>query len=188
MENLTEPSAVADKPAPKPAAEAGQQFVTTATGVKQTLCPPNAPQYDPTWFDERERYLLTRGWEREEVNAGLPTYRDPKGSRLRGEMRHVADLPNKGDDLHKTKPVYQFHVPATTYSYTLEEALDMQRRRDVTGGDGPTPLERLGACEDRCNDLEEKLERIRARLNMLLKAHPISLEGLKLGLRELIGE
>ena len=161
--------------------------ITTPSGVKQVLCPPEVPAYNPQWLNEREQYLYSRGWEKEAAQSGLPTFRDPKGSRLGGEVREVNQIPVRGDDLRKTEPVRQMHLPPATYSFTLEEAMEIQRRRDAHGDNGPTPLERLGTCEQRCNLLERELDQTRARIRTLLTAHPISLEGLKLGLRELIG-
>lgn len=154
--------------------------------AKQTVCPPDVPQYNPEWIDQREKYLLGRGWERDHA-TGLPTYRDPKGSKLAGEMRVVGMLPVKGDDLRKEEPLRQMHVSAHSYSFMLEEALDMQRRRDATGDDGPSPLDRLASCEDRCNELSRQLEQFKGRVQAILSTHHITFEGMKLGLRELIG-
>ena len=167
--------------------ETVSEFVTTDSGVRQPVFPADVPRYDPTWFGERERYLLEKGWEKEPVQSGLPAYRDPTTSRLRGEYRLVGELPVKGDDLKKSIPVQQFHVPPANFSFTLEEAVEIQRRRDAAGCDGPTPLDRLGACEQRCNELERQVEQYKARIRSLLTAPQITLEGLKLGLRELIG-
>lgn len=144
------------------------------------------PQYNPEWFDERERYLLSRGWEKEGA-SGLPVYRDPKGSKLQGEMRIVGMLPIKGDDLRKEEPLRQMHVPSATYSFTLEEALDMQRRRDALGDQVSSPLERLGVCEQKCNELAMALEKYKARVKAILHTQQITFEGMKLALRELIG-
>lgn len=162
-------------------------FVVTATGAKQVLIPPDIPRYEPSWFSERERYLLEKGWEKDSAPTVLPSYRDPKGSQLKGELRKVKDLPNKGDDLNPTTPLFQFHVPPNSYSYTLEEALDIQRRRDAAGDDGPSPLDRLATCEQRCNDLQRELEAVKGRIKILLTSSHLTFEGLKLGLRELIG-
>ena len=151
------------------------------------VVPPDVPAYNPAWLSEREEYLSSRGWEKEGDRTGLPTFRDPKGSLLKGELRHVADLPNNGYDLNKTIPVHQYHVPPAVYSFTLEEAIDIQRRRDAQGDDGPSTLERLGVCEQRCNALEREVEQTKARIKALLTSHHITHEGLRLGLRELIG-
>lgn len=163
------------------------EYATTASGARQPVCLPDAPKYDPAWFSERERYLLERGWEKEPTQSGLPTYRDPTTSRLKGEYKVVGELPVKGDDLKKSAPVQQFHVPPAAFSFTLEEAVEVQRRRDALGTAGPTPLDRLGACEQKCNELERQVEQFRARVRTLLTSPQITFEGLKLGLRELIG-
>ena len=159
----------------------------TESGVKQVVCPPDIPKYAADWVSPREEYLISRGWEKEGESAGLPTYRDPRGSRLKGEYRKVGELPVKGDDLKKSIEVHQFHVPPATFSFTLEEAVEIQRRRDAHGGEGPSPLERLDTCEHRCNDLARELEHTRVRIKILLTTNGITFEGLKLGLRELIG-
>lgn len=164
-----------------------REYVTAETGAKQVLCPANVPGYDLKWFSEREAWLLSKGWEKEPAASGLGTYRDPKGSRLRGELRDVKELPVKGDDLRKTETLRQFHVPPLSYSFTLEEALDIQHRRDAFGNDGPSLQDRLGSCEQRCNKLEDELEQFKARVKALLTTHQLSYEGLRLGLRELIG-
>ena len=155
--------------------------------ARQQTCPPDAPRYDPEWFTARERYLLEHGWEKELAETGIPTYRDPKVSCLQGEYKLVAELPNKGDDLHPTIPVRQFHVPSASYSFTIEEALDIQRRRDATGTGGPSPLDRLGIVEQRCNDAERQLAQLKGRIKGLLTSHQLTFEGMKLGLKELIG-
>ena len=93
----------------------------------------------------------------------------------------------KGDDLNKTMEVRQFFVPPATFSFTLEEAVDIQRRRDAHGGEGPSPLERLDTCENRCNDLARELEQTKARIKLLLTTQHLTFDGLKLGLKELIG-
>jgi len=197
VSQTTKPLLVADDPNPlsqpagDPAEPGGPQgspgFITTVTGARQMVFPPDVPQYNPTWLSQHEQYLLGEGWEKEGERTGLPTYRDPKGSRLNGELRTVVELPNKGDDLHKTITVQQFHLPPATYSFTLEEAVDIQRRRDAHGDDGPTPLERLSATERRCNELERELVQTKARIKALLLTHQLTHEGLKLGLRELLG-
>lgn len=169
-------------------ADQGQiTHIVTPAGFKQTVCSPSLPQYDQGWFSERERYLLEQGWEKDTA-AGMPTYRDPKGSQLKGEMRVVGELPVKGDDLKKTEPLRQFHVPPATYNFTLEEALDIQMRRDAQGDSGPSLQDRLGECEQRCNKVERELLQFRARVRGLLTTPQLSFEGMKLGLRELIGE
>ena len=162
-------------------------YVTTASGAKQMLCPPDLPSYDPGWLSEREKYLFSRGWEVERGLSSIPTFRDPKGSRLRGELRDVKTLPNKGDDLHPTITLRQFHVPPTTYTFTIEEALEIQRRRDRAGDSGPTPLERLDIVEQHYNTLERELGQCRARIKALLTSQHLTFEALKLGLRELVG-
>lgn len=144
------------------------------------------PQYNPEWVDQREKYLLSRGWERDHA-TGLPTYRDPKGSKLQGEFRVVGTLPHIEDDVKTEKPLKQFHAPPASYSYTLEEALDMQRRRDSFGEDGVSTLDRLAICEDRCNELSRQLEQLKARVKAAVNTPQITLEGLKLAVRELIG-
>lgn len=154
---------------------------------KQVVCPANVPAYNPEWLTERETYLLSRGWEKDPAAAAIPTYRDPKGSKLKGEKRFVKNLPVKGNDLKKEEALYQFHVPPMTYSFTLEEALDLQRRRDAFGETGESLQDRLGACEQRCNELEGELARVKGRVRALLTTHELTHEGLRLGLRELIG-
>lgn len=168
--------------------EPKHEYLTTPTGAKQVLCPPETPAYNPEWLSERERYLLENGWEKEPSIQGLPTYRDSKGSKLQGEIRKVKDLPNKGDDLNPTFPLFQFHVPPATYSFTLEEAVDMQRRRDATGDGGPTALQRLEATEQRCNRLEQELQDVKGRVKAIIHNRQISLDGVRLALRELVGE
>lgn len=169
-------------------AVAEQTYITTETGAKQLLCPPNVPEYDQNWLSERERYLLDHGWERVgSANSGLPTFRDPKGSRLQGEVREVGTLPNKGDDLHPTIPIRQLHLPPAPYEFTLEEAVDVQRRRDRAGDQGPTPLERLDVLEKKNNDLSRDLDQFKARIQILLSTEHMTLEKMRLGLRELIG-
>ena len=160
-------------------------YTTTPTGAKQLVCPPDIPKYNPPWVNEREQYLVSKGWERDGGSGGLPTVRDPKGSRLQGEMRDAVVLPNRGDDLHPTTLIRQLHVPPAVYSFTLEEALAVQTRRDEVGEVGPTPLERLDVLERAYNDLSRQLDQFKARVKGLL-ATDISHEKLKLGLRELV--
>ena len=167
--------------------QAAASFITTVTGAKQPICPPDVPEYNPSWLNEREQYLVSRGWEKEGLPSGMPSYRDPNGSRFRGEMRDAAELPVKGDDLKKTEIVRQMVVPPAGYNFTLEEALDIQRRRDAVGNPGASTLDRLGSCEQKCNVLEQQLEQTRARIRMLLSSTHLTFEGLKLGLRELVG-
>lgn len=155
--------------------------------ARQTVVPANVPKYDPKWFSEREGWLLSKGWERDPASAGIPTYRDPKGSKLKGEYRIVKDLPVKGDDLRKSEPLKQFHVPPLSYSYTLDEALYIQQAREVDGEVLPSIQDRLSAAEQRCNELELDLERFKGRVRTLLTTHQLTHEGLRLGLRELIG-
>lgn len=162
-------------------------YVTAANGQPQQCFPPNVPTYNPIWLNQHEEYLASRGWEKDGDRVGLPTYRDPKGSKLQGELKVVAELPNKGDDLHPTITVRQMHLPPATYSFTLEEAVDIQRRRDAHGDNGPTPLERLDEVEKRCNDLQRDLEQTKARIKILLTTPQLTYEGMKLGLRELVG-
>ena len=164
-------------------------YVTTDTGAKQVLCPAEVPAYDLDWLRQCETYLVNHGWENDGNSpSGLPTFRDPKGSRLRGEFREVATLPNKGDDLHPTITVRQFHVPPAPYSFTIEEAVGMQRRRDKAGDSGVSSLERIDVLELRCNGLNRELEQLKAQIGTLLTSHQLTFEGLKLGLRAVINQ
>lgn len=159
------------------------------TGVKQLLCPADVPQFSPGWLSEREAYLISRGWEREGGGEGrFATFRDPKGSRANGELQHIRDLPKRGDDLHKTEPLRQLCIPPASYSFTVEEAVNIQRLRDAAGTGGPTPLERLDASEKRCVELEQRLDHVRGRISMILNANHPSLESVKMALRELTAE
>lgn len=160
--------------------------ITTASGHSQIVCPPDVPQYDQEWINPREQYLFAKGWERDPASGNLTTYRDPKGSMAKGEYREVATLPVKGDDTTKTMVIQQYHVPPACYSFTLEEALDIQRRRDAAGESGETPLDRLATCETRCNELARQLEQFKARVALLLTTPQMTHEGLKLGLRQLL--
>lgn len=161
-------------------------FTITPTGAKQLLCPADVPKYDLSWLDEREQYLLSHGWEREGAGvSGLPTFRDPRGSRLNGEVLDVRELPNRGDDLHKTTTLRQLHLPPAPFSFTVEEAVAIQRLRDAVGSSGSSPLERISTLEGRCNALELELERTRGRIKMILAADQPTLEAVKLALREL---
>ena len=65
------------------------------------------PDYAALYFS------LLEQWGREIGATHLlhGTYRDPKGSHLKGEMRVVGEMPVKGDDLRKTPPQRHFHVP-----------------------------------------------------------------------------
>lgn len=158
--------------------------------AKQVLCPPDTPKYNPPWLNERENYLFERGWEKEcSANGGLPTYRDPKGSRLNGEVLHCADLPNKGDEMNPTRPLFQLHLPPAFHNFTLEEALAVQTRRDQAGETGETPLERLEKVEIRCNNAETEIKRIKSTIKGLIlnKDNQMTLPLLRLKLRNMFG-
>lgn len=154
--------------------------------AKQVVCPADVPAVNPAWVDEREKYLFSRGWEKD-AGTGLPTYRDPKGTKLQGEVRVVGMLPHIEDDVKTEKPLRQMHVHPASYSFTLGEALDIQVRRDAAGDGGPSPLDRLGACEDRCNDLSRELETLKARVKAVITTPHITPQGMKLALEKLVG-
>lgn len=146
-------------------------------------------EYDAEWLNERTQYLLARGWERDTANtSGVPTFRDPKGSRLGGELRDAVELPNKGDDLNKTIKVQQLHLPPAPFTFTIEEAVSIQRRRDAVGDSGPSPLDRVAVLEKKNNDLQLELDRLKGRLRLLLAAQHQTPASLKLAIREALGE
>lgn len=153
---------------------------------KQFVCGPDAPRYSSEWVDRQEKYLFGRGWERDYTTV-LPTYRDPKGSKIQNEVKVVGMLPVRGDDLRKEEPLRQVHVYPMSYNFTLEDALDMQRRRDAAGDAGPSPLDRLHACEEKCGELARELERLKVRVRGVLATPQITFEGMRLALKELIG-
>jgi hypothetical protein len=151
--------------------------------AKQLQCPPDTPKYNQSWVSEREKYIFERGWEKQPSSTGgLATYKDPKGSRLNGEVKHIRDLPNKGDDLNPKKPVHQLILPPAFHSFTLEEAVEMQARRDQAGEGGLTPLERLEAVEIECNKAYDEVRRIKASVKGILINQSLTQQGIRMGL------
>lgn len=156
---------------------------------KQYVIPPDLPKEDHEKISAEEKFLFSRGWEREVQSSGVPVYHDPKGSRLGGEYKDAAEIPNpnRADEINKFITIRQFVVPPATYSFTLWEAVDIQRRRDLNGDNDPTPLMRLAECEKQCSEQERELGRLRGRIDALVTTHQLSHVGLKAALRELIG-
>jgi hypothetical protein len=157
------------------------EFITTPSGHQQVVLPSLVSPYVNA---EQEAWLLGRGWERDPASGGIPAYRDPKGSKLKPELRPIKTLPTvdgKGETLH------QLVLPPGTFSFSLGEALEIQRRREETGDTGPSLLDRLGECEQRCNDLQDQLARLRGRVKAILAARQMAPEAVLVGLRELIG-
>lgn len=157
---------------------------------KQYVVPPDLPKVDYERLSQEERSLFEKGWEREVQSNGVPVYYDPKGSRLPGEYQDAVTIPNpnRADEVNRTIVIRQFVVPPATYSFTLWEALDIQRRRDLSGDDGPTPLTRLAECEKRCGETERELGRLRGKIDSILSGRNLSTEGIKAALRELVGK
>lgn len=154
---------------------------------RQYIVPPDLPRVDYEKLSDEEKYLFSRGWEREVQSTGVPVYHDPKGSKSAGELKDAATIPNpnRADEINKTIVVRQFVVPPATYSFTIWEALDIQRRRDLNGDNGSTPLTRLAECEKQCNEMERELGRIRGRIKTIISGQNLSVEGIKTALREL---
>lgn len=153
--------------------------------ARQKLCPPDTPKFNPPWVSERENYLFSNGWEKEpSITGGLATYKDPKGSRLNGEVKFVKNLPNKGDDLNPNKPLHQLHLPPAFNSFTLEEAVDIQARRDAAGEGGVTMQERVEALEKSNNDKSDEVRVLKGIIKSVIVKRDINADGLKMLLRK----
>jgi hypothetical protein len=129
----------------------GEEMPKTIETVDTSEAPPvvapappvGPPLLAPNWFEEGKSYLTAHGWEMVSFNGtGGSRWADPRGKgSVRAEMRPAVELPTVGGG---KEVVHQFHAPPVSWDLSMEEAVLVQRQRDLEEGQrDPTPLEQL---------------------------------------------
>lgn len=164
MDTTTPQESLAEhKPEPR-RNELGQVIASTEPRGGRAQSPfSTLPPIASEWQSQAEAYLADNGWE--QVSTGV--WRDPvSAGDSRGTRVQVGSLP-KPNSPGVVEPLVQMVVPVSRWDRTTEEALQLQRMRDVAGKseDSVSTLERIDRLSSKVTNLTDASNRIATLLN-----------------------
>jgi hypothetical protein len=104
----------------------------TATSATADATTPEGHVVSRDWLAQAEEYLSRTGWQKLGVNErGLAVWQDPQGAQdPRGQKQPTVKLPIVGGG---EEQIYQCVLPPATWTYTTDDAMQVQRGRDRAG-------------------------------------------------------
>lgn len=149
-----------DKKDPR-ATQPAKAPITTAPPVQvapakpAAALPPSPSLVAPVrddWKNDAEAYLKSRGWTHGGTDErGMGLYFDPAAKDQKSELRPAVTLPVAGGG---KEIISQWHGPPVVWCYRMDEAMLIQRQREVAGE----------TIQDRIARKELELEEMRLQL------------------------
>ncbi len=122
---------------------------TTSSSQEKGTVSPRAPL---SWIEQAEKHLLDHGWERQgETPYGQSMWSDPHGKDVQppnidekgfvhpNAVPVIQSYPVKGGG---TETIRQWSVPPVKWNYTTEQAMRIQRARELAGEDLASTIKR----------------------------------------------